>query len=184
MNSVLLGIAWLLVFAQEPATTEVGNTAPASASEVLLEAQNTLEPTASSGRTTRAAESKAGELEHSAAFRKAAENAWRATHNGAAPYEAGFSIDKDGRPGKIQMSMFATVIAKTHLTIASSPTALGTLHVHTKYGEPVPSDGDIRSAKTLHKIVYVESRKGLYAIDPDGNVRHVFDDVEWFSKKG
>lgn len=107
-------------------------------------------------------DSSTADLEHSTAFRKAAEDAWRATHNGAAPYEAGFSIEKDKRPGSIQLSILATVNAKTHLSIHSSPTALGTLHVHTKYGEPAPSPGDIQSAKALHKMVYAESRTPDY----------------------
>jgi hypothetical protein len=78
-------------------------------------------------------------LEHSATFRKSAKEAWRATHNGSAPYEAGFCIDKDGCPGKIQLSIFATINARIHLRIACTATALGTLHVHNKYGEPNPS---------------------------------------------
>ena len=122
------------------------------------------------------------QLEHSAAFRKAAEEAWHATCNGDAPYEAGFSIDRDGRPGKIQLSIAASN-AKNHLSIVSKPTALGSLHVHTQYGEPTPSPHDVESAKALHEWVYVESRMGLYSVDPDGNVRHVFNDVYWFNNK-
>jgi hypothetical protein len=185
MSSALLAFALFLFFTQDPTTTtDQEITAAVLLPEVQLEAKNNLEPVPIPVLPTKTANSKTADLEHSASFRKAAEQAWRATRNGDAPYEAGFSIYKDGRPGKIQMSMFATVHAKTHLSIASTPTALGTLHVHTKYGEPTPSDGDIKSTKTLHKMMYVESRNGLYAIDPDGNVRHVFDDLEWFSKKG
>jgi hypothetical protein len=185
MSSALLAFAFFLFSTQDPMTsTDQDTTASVFSPEVQLEAKNNLEPVPISLLPTKTANSKTADFEHSASFRKAAEQAWRSTRNGDAPYEAGFSIDKDGRPGKIQMSMFATVHAKTHLSIASTPTALGTLHVHTKYGEPTPSDDDIKSAKTLHKMIYVESRNGLYAIDPDGNVRHVFADVEWFSKRG
>src|SRR5579863_307975 len=95
---------------------------------------------------------------NSASFRKAAEKAWGATHNGDAPFEAGFAIDKDGQPGKVQLSIFETINAATHLEIASSPSAIGTLHVHNRYGVSTPSPGDIRSAKLLREVVYVESR--------------------------
>jgi hypothetical protein len=71
----------------------------------------------------------------------------------------------------------------THLSLASKKTALGTLHVHDKYGEPTPGTLDIKSAQTLRKTVFVESRTGLYLIDPYGSVHHLFKEVEWFSKK-
>lgn len=116
-------------------------------------------------------------------FRKNAEKAWRATHNGDAPFEAGFSIDKDGRPGKVQLSLFATVDAATHLDIASSPSALGTLHVHNRFGKPTPSPEDIHSAEMWGQTIYVESRTGLYAVNPDGRVCHLFNDEDWFSKR-
>jgi len=184
MSSALLALACFLFLAQDPATTIPENIAASTPGEVQMEARNNLKPVLNSLNLTEVEDSKNPDLEHSDAFRKAAEQAWRATHNGSAPFEAGFSIDENGRPGNIQLSIFAAVNAKTHLSIASSSTALGTLHVHTKYGESTPSLVDINAAKTFRKMVYVESRTGLYAIDPAGKVRHVFDDVYWFSKKG
>jgi hypothetical protein len=83
---------------------------------------------------------------HSAPFRRAAEEACRATHNGDAPVEAGLSTDKDGHRGKVQLSIFTTVNAATHLTIVSSPSAMGTLDVHNKFGESTPSPRAIKSA--------------------------------------
>jgi hypothetical protein len=120
---------------------------------------------------------------HSAPFRKAAEEAWRALRNGDAPFEAGFSIDRGGQPGKVQLSLFSTTKAATHLSLASNKSALGTLHVHDKFGELTPSAADIKSAQMLHKTVFVESRTGLYSIDPGGNVRLLFNEMDWFSKK-
>lgn len=119
----------------------------------------------------------------SAAFRKAAEQAWRATHNGDAAFEAGFSIDRDGQPGKVQLSLFETVNAATHLSISSSTSALGTLHVHNRFGKATPSPEDVQSARTWRQTIYVESRTGLYAIGPDGRVCHLFSDVDWFHKR-
>ncbi len=120
--------------------------------------------------------------EHSSLFRRAAENAWRATYNGDAPFEAGFSIDRDGRPGKIQLSMFETVSAATHLTIVSNSSAIGSLHVHNRFGQPMPSRGDIRTAELRDQMVYVESRTGLYVVDPDGTVHHLFNRIDWYRK--
>jgi hypothetical protein len=122
--------------------------------------------------------------EHSASFRKAAENAWRAAQNGDAPYEAGFSIDKDGNPGKVQISILETVNAATHLKIASNPSSIGTLHVHNRFGEPTPSPGDIKAAKLHGEMIFVESRMGLYVVSPDGTVHHLFSRTDWFSNTG
>ena len=119
--------------------------------------------------------------ERSASFRKAAESAWRATQNGDAPYEAGFSIDKEGNPGKVQISILETVNAATHLEIASSQSAIGTLHVHNRFGEATPSPGDIKAAKVHGEMIFVESRMGLYVVSPDGTVHHLFSQTDWFS---
>lgn len=116
-------------------------------------------------------------------FRKAAEEAWRATQNGDAPFEAGFSINNNGRPSKVQLSLFSTSNAATHLVIASDSSALGTLHVHNRFGESTPSAEDIESAKFLRKTVFVESRTGLYSVNPNGQVFHVFPEQDWFSKR-
>lgn len=119
--------------------------------------------------------------EHSTTFRKAAENAWRAAQNGDAPYEAGFAIDEDGNPGKVKISILATENAATHLKIASNSSAIGTLHVHNRFGEPTPSPGDIKAAKLHGEMVFVESRMGLFVVSPDGKVHHLFSHTDWFS---
>ena len=120
--------------------------------------------------------------EHSASFRKAAESAWHDAQNGDAPYETGFAIDKDGTPGKVQLSILAPVNAATHLDIASSPFAIGSLHVHNKFGKPTPSPEDIKAAESRGELVYVESRMGLYVVNPDGSVDHLFNRLDWFKK--
>jgi len=51
------------------------------------------------------------------------------------------------------------------------------------YGDPRPSELDVTIAKTTDKMVYVGSRDGLYSVDPDGNVRHVFSKINWFDKR-
>ena len=178
----VLALVPILLLSQD-SSTDLPTTAPAVSAGVQLKAASEVAPTPNLVQPTNSAVNRTAGLEHCAAFRKSAREAWRATHNGAAPFEAGFSIDKEGRPGRIQLSLFATTNSKIHLRIISTPTALGTLHVHTKYGEPTPSPDDINSAKALHKMVYVESRLGLYRIDADGNVRHIIDDQDWFNKE-
>ena len=196
MNPVLLAFVWLTFPFQIATDAESGIAAATMTANSELEsrplldlsvttrerveAQNALEPVADTGVTSHL---QRADLEHSVAFRKAAKNAWNATRNGTEAIEAGFSIDQYGRPGKIQTSMGDRGDAAHNLKIISSSTAMGTLHVHNKFGVPTPSENDIRAAKTLHKMVYVASQKGLYSVDPDGNVLHVFDGVDWFNKK-
>jgi hypothetical protein len=145
-----------------------------------VEAKNSLE-FASNPAATKEVQKAA--MEHSGAFRKAAKDAWNATRNGTKALEAGFSIDQYGRPGKIQTSMGDRGDAAHNLKIISSSTAMGTLHVHNKFGVPTPSENDIKAAKMFRKMVYVASQEGLYSVDPDGNVFHVFDGEDWFNKK-
>lgn len=81
---------------------------------------------------------------HATNSRRAAEETWRSTQNGDARFDAGFSIDKHGYPGKVQLRQFATMIPASW-KIASNTAALVTLHVHDKFGEPTPSAGDIKA---------------------------------------
>jgi hypothetical protein len=190
MNPGFLAMACLALLFQLPAEEDLGSTVPgATASSELPLRVSPVSVIPEEGRIQNdlrfivETSTATGVVEHSAAFRKAARDAWHATHNGTKPYEAGFSIDKDGRPGKIQTSMGALGDAAHHLKIISSSTAIGTLHVHNKFGAPEPSDDDIKAAKTLHKIVYVASCKGLYSIGPDGKALHVFNRADWFDKR-
>jgi len=120
--------------------------------------------------------------EHSTSFRKAAGSAWHDAQNADARYEAGFSINKDGSPGKVQLSILSTVNAATHLDIASTPSAIGSLHVHNRFGKPTTSPGDIKAAESRGELVYVESRMGLYVVRSDGTVHHLFSRTDWFKK--
>ena len=190
MNPGFLAMACLALLFQLPTEDDLGSTASSATASSGLPVrvtsgsvipeegriQDELRFSVNTGTATSV-------VEHSPAFRKAARDAWHATRNGTKPYEAGFSIDKDGRPGKIQTSMGALGDAAHHLKIISSSTAIGTLHVHNKFGAPEPSDDDINVAETLHKIVYVASREGLYSIGPDGRVLRVFNRADWFDKR-
>jgi proteasome lid subunit RPN8/RPN11 len=151
-------------------------------SPTQAESKNTPNPNVRADAYANIEQKELDELEHSAAFRKAARNAWRATWNGTARYETGFSIDQNGRPGELQSSEFASYDRLSHVAIISKSNALGTFHIHNNYGDPRPSKLDINIAKTTRKIVYVGSRDGLYSVDPNGNVRHLFSSPNWFDK--
>jgi hypothetical protein len=175
VKPVLLAFAWFLLLCQDPGETST------TGWTVREEFQNGPQPVLSDESKT-IAERKMDELVHSVAFRKAARKAWRATWNGTARYETGFSIDENGRPGELQSSEFAFQGGLSHLRLVSKSNALGTFHIHNNYGDPKPSELDINIAKTTHKMVYVGSRDGLYSVDPDGNVRQVFTTVNWYDK--
>jgi hypothetical protein len=66
--------------------------------------------------------------------------------------------------------IFRIVEAAIHLTIVSRPSAMGALQVHNKFGKPTPSPEDIQSGE----VVYVDSRTGLYSVNPDGAVQYLF----------
>jgi hypothetical protein len=132
--------------------------------------------------TENVTERETDELVCSVAFWKAARKAWRAIWNGTARYETGFSIDENGRPGELQSSEFATHDGLSHVRLISRFNATDTFHSHNNYGNPRPSELDIYIVKTTHKMVYVGSRDGLYSVDPNGNVHHVFHTVNWLDK--
>jgi hypothetical protein len=50
-------------------------------------------------------------------------------------------------------------------------------------GADEPSADDIQIAKKMHHTVYVASKGGLFAVDPGGQVTHVFKSENWASDK-
>jgi len=153
-----------------------------TSSPAQTEVQNNVKTVVRTDASENATES----LVYSVAFRKAARNAWRATSNGTARYETGFSIDENGRPGELQISRFQSVDSLNHINhvrLISRSNDLGTFHIHNNYTYSKPSELDINIAKTTQKTVYVGSREGLYSVDPEGNVRHVFSTLTWFDKR-
>ena len=175
VKPAFFAVALVLLLCQEPGQTRT------TSSPVPAESQKNLK-TVQTDATENTTERKTDELVYSVAFRKAARSAWRATWNGTARYETGFSIEENGRPGVLQSSEFAPKEGLSHVRLISKSNALGTFHIHNNYGDPRPSELDINIAKTTHKMVYVGSRDGLYSVDPDGNVRHVFSKINWFDK--
>jgi hypothetical protein len=176
VKPAFLAFAWVLLLCQDPAQIRT------TSSPVRAESQNDLKAVEQTDARENVTQRKTDELVHSVAFRKAARKAWRATWNGSARYETGFSIDETGRPGEVQSSEFASQGGLNHLRLISKSNALGTFHIHNNYGDPRPSELDVNIAKATHKMVYVGSRDGLYSVDPDGNVRQVFSTANWYDK--
>ncbi len=184
MNPAMVGFTCILLFAQAPAEAQLAySDSPNLAARTDGVVKDDLRPSANARNTAGTLYKKMTELEHSAAFRKAAADAWHATQNGDAAFETGFAVEQEGRPGKLKSSIFAPDENVRRLRLVISSTSIATFHIHNKFGDPKPSPRDIEIAKTAHIIVYVTSRDGLYSVDPDGNVRHVFSSPTWFNKK-
>jgi hypothetical protein len=138
VKPVFLACAWFLLLCREPLETATASL------PVRAESQNNLKPVVPTDASKNVMERKLDELVYSVAFRKAARKAWRATWNGTARYETGFSIEENGRPGEMQSSEFASHDALSHLRLISKSNALGTFHIHNNYGDPKPSELDIK----------------------------------------
>src|SRR5262249_14244755 len=135
VKQVFLAFAWFF-FSQDPRETRM------TSSPAQTEVQNNVKTVVRTDVSENATDSKVDALVYYVAFRKAARNAWRATSNGTARYETGFSIDENGRPGELQSSKFASD-GINHVRLISRSNALGTFHIHNNYAYPRPSELDI-----------------------------------------
>jgi hypothetical protein len=123
-----------------------------------------------------------GALENSAAFRQVANQAWRTSGLGTQPGEAGAYLDAQGQPSKVQWQPEGqSNQAKMDISVPKSAPYL--IHTHPNNKRSDPSPGDIKSAQTANKTIYVTSKSGLYAVDPSGKVSQVFRDGNWASEK-
>lgn len=120
-----------------------------------------------------------GAVENSEAFKQRAKQAWAESVSGLKPdIESGFNVDKTGTMGPLQTQVTPRGSLPTD-KITVTPNTLGVLHTHPNAATPVPSPGDIAAAKASHKTIWLTSRNGLYAVDPKGNVTHVFKSSDW-----
>lgn len=123
-----------------------------------------------------------GSIENSPAFKEATQEAWKKTGYGQNPLvESGFAVDKDGQSvmPHSEMSPKGQVPQET---LKYPPGAMGTVHTHPDSTSPKPSQNDINAAKTTHKTVWVASKRGLFAVDPAGQVTQVYSDPDWMKK--
>jgi hypothetical protein len=109
-------------------------------------------------------------------FRKAASDAWAATRNGTKNEEAGFAINKDGSAGPVSVNQ------GIHGTFQVPSSSMALFHTHPNLSTSDPSPTDIATAKKVGKTIYVGSREGLFAVDPSGNVTHIYKNDEWQHK--
>jgi len=97
MIPVLVGSLCILL-SQTPAGTHLAYAVSSELAEHKPAVESYPKPSIDSANAASTLARTMAELEHSAAFRKAAKDAWRAARNGDAPFETGFAIDPDGRP--------------------------------------------------------------------------------------
>jgi hypothetical protein len=128
-------------------------------------------------------------MEFSQAFRKAAGEARgrveAARMAGQPGTEAGFTVNKNGVPSKVQFGSAGVdekdVLGSLHQTIASDDVAA--LHIHRRGASGLPSGQDIETAKKVRKPIYISGQDGLYQVDAMGKVHQVFDSPDWMNEK-
>ena len=131
-----------------------------------------------------------GALEHDPTFKEAARKAWEEVDYGDLPQEAGFMVSRDGKKTSVQL---AKEIGSTEtvgsITFRIPPGGVfATLHTHprpsmNKNWVQQPSPPDIDVAKNFKLNVYVLTASGLWLVEPDGNLVHVFTNIDWMNKK-
>jgi hypothetical protein len=131
-----------------------------------------------------------GTLEHDPAFREAARKAWEEVDYGDLPQEAGFMVSRDGKKTSIQLGKEIGSKETVGVTTFKIPPGgvFATLHTHprpslTKNWVQQPSSPDIDVAKNFKLNVYVLAASGLWLVEPDGNLVHVFTNNDWMNKK-
>lgn len=123
-----------------------------------------------------------GAVENSEDFKAKARQAWEKIGNGSSRAESGFWTGATGRsveyPGVTQDES-----GRGHVREAMAPSALGAAHTHNNSLQSDPSKNDIQQAKNSKKNLWVITRAGLFAIDPEGKVTHVFKDPDWMKAR-
>ena len=131
-----------------------------------------------------------GTLEHDPAFKEAARKAWEEVDYGDLPQEAGFMVSRDGKKTYIQVGKEIGSKETVGVTTFKIPPGgvFAILHTHPrpsrfKQWVQQPSPPDIDVAKNFKLNVYVLAASGLWLVEPDGNLVHVFTNNDWMSKK-
>jgi hypothetical protein len=133
---------------------------------------------------------KEGSVEYSSAFRDAANKALgmarleesRRQHGSNAGGEAGFSVNRQGSTSPVEFSSDSDS-SKGSMRQAVTSNTLAIVHTHDSYHQGDPSQGDVAAARKANTTVYVASRDGLFAVDPGGQITHVFKSGSWATDK-
>jgi hypothetical protein len=153
---------------EAPPLNEYSN-APYSAATTLANPQ----PTAS------------GAVENSDAFRNRSSEAWKAVGKGFNPItESGFAMHKLGNASPLRTQTTPqmpgqTGIDRDKITYKTSDT--GVVHTHPNNSVPGPSQNDIAAAKKIGKTIWVTSQNGLYSVEKDGKITHIFKSDKWMT---
>jgi hypothetical protein len=131
-----------------------------------------------------------GTLEHDPAFKESARKAWEEVGYGDLPQEAGFMVLRAGKVSPLQLGKEIGSTETVGVTTFKIPSGgvFATLHTHprpsmNKNWVQQPSPPDIDVAKNFKLNVYVVTASGLWLVEPDGNLVHVFANNDWMSKK-
>lgn len=120
----------------------------------------------------------AGAVENSEKFRKAANDAWVSTKSGLDKAEAGFWVGATG--GTVPTAKTPHSAGDYgHEDQIAPLSALGAVHTHDRSLHSEPSPGDIKTAQKNHTNVWVVSAGGLYQVDRNGAVTHIFKSPSW-----
>jgi hypothetical protein len=127
-----------------------------------------------------------GAIENQPSFLHAARQAMMERGQAGRPnQESGFTVDQRGQVSKVSSQDNQNRPAGTAGSMKQQvgPDTLLALHTHPDAGDSRPSPQDIQAAKQTGKQIYVESRDGLFGIDAQGNVTHIYNGTQWLNKK-
>jgi hypothetical protein len=130
-----------------------------------------------------------GVLEKDENFKAAARKAYSAVSYGDLQQESGFTVNNRGQESPVVMGQEIRpneMQGSTKLHFA--PDTFASLHVHpkptmNKNWTQQPSEPDRAVARSTRTATYVVSSTGLWSVQPDGSVQHVFDNSNWMKAK-
>lgn len=125
-------------------------------------------------------------LENTPEFREAARKAWASVSYGDLPQEAGAMILPDGKATRIQVGKEIGSTERRGSIVFRIPAdgVFVTIHTHPrptagKRWIQEPSQVDIDLARKNRENVYVVTSSGLWQVEPDGKVNHLFVNNDW-----
>jgi hypothetical protein len=131
-----------------------------------------------------------GALEHNPAFKEAARKAWREADYGDLAQEAGFIVSRAGKMSAVRLGPEIHPSETVGYTAFNIPPdgVFATFHTHprpsmTRKWIQGPSQVDIEVAKAFRQNVYVVSSVGLWLVEPDGTVLHLFANEDWMKPR-
>ena len=123
-------------------------------------------------------------VEHRKSFVEQAKEAWHQSGEGRMPQiEEGFYVLEAGNVGPLHRHISSTQ-RFADLQVPYPKGAIGIVHTHPPKVDGAPSPGDVEAAKQTHMFIWVLSTKGVYRVNPDGQVIKVAENVDEWLKEG